>query len=55
VHSATLRQDGTWAMLGCLVYREDTAQFSFFPKTGVLFDECSSGQERALAGDPRGR
>jgi len=39
VHSATLRQTGTWATLGCLVYREDTAQFSYYPKVGD-FDEC---------------
>jgi hypothetical protein len=39
VHSATLRDKNTYEMLGCLVYREDTAQFSWFPKTGD-FDEC---------------
>jgi len=39
VHSATLRDMGTYEMLGCLVYREDTAQFSWFPKVGD-FDEC---------------
>ncbi|HEY9420514.1 MAG TPA: hypothetical protein VIW92_03795, partial [Thermoanaerobaculia bacterium] len=39
VHSATLRDSGTYEMLGCLVYREDTAQFSWFPKLGE-FDEC---------------
>ena len=39
VHSATLRDTSTYEMLGCLVYREDTAQFSWFPKVGD-FDEC---------------
>jgi hypothetical protein len=39
VHSATLRDQSTYEMLGCLVYREDTAQFSWFPKVGD-FDEC---------------
>jgi hypothetical protein len=40
VHSATLRRTGTWEMLGCVVYREDTAQFQYFPKVGD-FDECN--------------
>lgn len=39
VHSVTLRDKNTYDMLGCLVYREDTAQFSYFPKVGD-FDEC---------------
>jgi hypothetical protein len=39
VHSATLRRSGTWEMLGCIVYREDTDQFSYYPKVGD-FDEC---------------
>lgn len=39
VHSVTLRDKNTYEMLGCLVYREDTAQFSWFPKVGD-FDEC---------------
>ncbi len=39
VHSVTLRDKDTFEMLGCLVYREDTAQFSWFPKLGD-FDEC---------------
>ncbi len=39
VHSATLRSSATYEMLGCLAYREDTRQFSFFPKQGD-FDEC---------------
>src|SRR5262245_43457361 len=39
VHSATLRSTATFEMLGCMVYREDTQQFSFFAKIGD-FDEC---------------
>jgi hypothetical protein len=39
VHSATLRSSATYEMLGCLAYREDTRQFSYFPKNGD-FDEC---------------
>jgi len=39
VHSATLRDTSTYEMLGCMVYREDTQQFSWFPKIGD-FDEC---------------
>ena len=39
VHSATLRDKNTYEMLGCLVYREDTHLFSWFPKVGD-FDEC---------------
>ena len=39
VHSATLRSTATYEMLGCLAYREDTRQFSYFPKIGDL-DEC---------------
>jgi hypothetical protein len=38
VHSATLRQDGTYEMLGCLVYQQG-AGARFFPKVGD-FDEC---------------
>ena len=46
IHSATLRQSSTDEMLGCLLYNENTAQFSYFPKKGD-FDECAvdkSGQ-----------
>src|SRR4029450_13792614 len=39
VHSVTLRQTSNSAMLGCLVYREDTARFQYYPKQGA-FDEC---------------
>ena len=39
VHAATLRASDTFAMLGCLVYRESTKEFSYFPATGD-FDEC---------------
>jgi hypothetical protein len=40
VHSATLRDATSYEMLGCLVYREPTGQFSYFPKLGD-FDECN--------------
>jgi len=40
VHSATLRTNTTWEMLGCVVYHEDTRQFQYFPKIGD-FNECS--------------
>jgi hypothetical protein len=42
VHSATLRATDTYESLGCLVYREDTAAFSYFPRMGTAedFDEC---------------
>jgi hypothetical protein len=46
VHSATLRDSSTYAMLGCLVYHETTGQFSYYPAQGE-FDECQvdkSGQ-----------
>src|SRR5262245_53064920 len=39
VHSATLRSSATYEMLGCLVYRETTRQFSYFARVGTL-DEC---------------
>jgi len=39
VHSATLRSSVTYEMLGCLAYREDTRQFTYFPRNGD-FDEC---------------
>jgi hypothetical protein len=39
VHSATLRQDGSYEMLGCVVYSEAVRQFAFYAKTGD-FDEC---------------
>jgi hypothetical protein len=38
VHSATLRRDGTYEMLGCVVYQQG-ASARFFPKVGD-FDEC---------------
>ena len=40
VHSATLRSSATYEMLGCVVYREATRQFSFFPPKIGDFDEC---------------
>lgn len=39
VHSATVRASDTYAMLGCVVYRETTRHFSYFPAAGD-FDEC---------------
>lgn len=39
VHSATLRQNGNYEMLGCAVYREDTGEHLYFPRKGA-FDEC---------------
>jgi hypothetical protein len=39
VHSATLRDKRNYQMLGCMVYREDTKQFSFYASQGG-FDEC---------------
>jgi len=39
VHSATLRRSGDWAMLGCVVYREDLGQLLYYAKVGD-FDEC---------------
>src|SRR5262245_37249390 len=39
VHSVTLRDTATRAMLGCLVYKEDTHGYSYFPSMGG-FDEC---------------
>ena len=37
--SGTLRDNATYESLGCLVYNENSAQFSFFAKTGA-YDEC---------------
>jgi hypothetical protein len=39
VHSATLRQDGSYEMLGCVVYDEARARLAFHAKKGD-FDEC---------------
>jgi hypothetical protein len=39
VHSATLRDGGSYEMLGCIVYREDQRRLQFFAKRGD-FDEC---------------
>jgi hypothetical protein len=39
VHAATLRQHGTWEMLGCVVYEAGAGQGRFFPKRGA-YDEC---------------
>jgi hypothetical protein len=39
VHSATLHSGPNYATVGCMVYREDTKQYSYFPRKGD-FDEC---------------
>lgn len=39
VHSATLRDGGSYEMLGCVAYREDQRRLDFFAKKGD-FDEC---------------
>jgi hypothetical protein len=39
VHSATLRTNTDYSTLGCVVYREASAQFSFYPSQGA-YDEC---------------
>jgi hypothetical protein len=39
VHSATLRDGGSYQMLGCIAYRADSGRVQFFPKKGD-FDEC---------------
>jgi len=39
VHSATLRTDDSYEMLGCMVYKTRADKFSYFPKTGD-YDEC---------------
>jgi hypothetical protein len=46
VHSATLRVNDTGAVLGCVIYREDTAKTQLYA-AGTDFDECQvdrSGQ-----------
>ena len=56
VHSASLRQLDTWADLGCVVYREDTHQFTFYPKSNT-FDECQidkSGRYLLIKGNVTG-
>jgi hypothetical protein len=39
VHSFTLRDSNTYAMLGCAAFHQDTGQYQYFPRTGE-FDEC---------------
>lgn len=39
VHSATIRRNGSFEMLGCVVYHEDTFQTFYYPKKGD-YDEC---------------
>jgi hypothetical protein len=39
VHSATLENASTYAVMGCMAYKVSTQQFYYFPKQGA-FDEC---------------
>lgn len=39
VHSATLKSASNYSDIGCVVYREDIDDLTFFPKRGP-FDEC---------------
>jgi hypothetical protein len=39
VHSATVRDSATYAMLGCMVYLEETGQYHYYLSQGD-FDEC---------------
>jgi len=39
VHSATVRANRNYAMLGCVAYREDIRQAYYYPKKGD-YDEC---------------
>jgi hypothetical protein len=39
VHSATLRDSGSYEMLGCLAYREEGARWYYFARQGD-YDEC---------------
>ena len=39
VHSATVRNSSTYAMLGCVAYREDTRKAQYYAARGD-FDEC---------------
>ena len=57
VHSVTLRDRSSHARLGCVVYREDTRNYSYFPAMGG-FDECSvdkSGRWLVILDDVDGR
>ena len=40
VHSATLRDKGNDADLGCFAYRQSTNTFFYFPQKGLNYDEC---------------
>ena len=51
VHSATLRDGATYAMLGCVVYREDTQQSRTFRRSDRRLRRVPDRQERPLAGD----
>ena len=39
VHSATLENSSTYAVMGCIAYKASTAQFYYYPAQGK-FDEC---------------
>src|SRR5262245_33826198 len=57
VHSVTLRDRSSNPRLGCLVYREDTRNYSYFPAMGG-FDECAvdkSGRWLAILDNVDGR
>ncbi len=57
VHSATVRNSSSYAMLGCMVYQEDISKFSYFPKKGD-YDECQvdrSGKWLVIKEDVDGR
>ena len=43
VHSATLRQDGSYEMLGCVVYDEAAGRLAFYAKKGDFDDVRSTG------------
>jgi hypothetical protein len=41
VHSATVRTDGDWRELGCVVFDEDTQKLRYFERSGKgTYDEC---------------
>jgi len=56
VHTATLRDSASGARLGCLAYREDAGQFSYYPAKGSL-DQCQidkSGRWLVISDDVDG-
>lgn len=57
VHSATVRDAGNYAMLGCIVYLEETGQHKYYLSRGS-FDECQidkSGKWLLIKDDLDGR